>query len=230
MSGPGPAHEQPAQHRIAAFGDSQLRVVPPGLVPPGTEPEIGPPAPAAHHFIEILSDMTYLSYRLWHAAVLFPLIFGCSHAAANRPGNGLASSGMRRDESERQQSTFIRLYHSQLIGPASSMRDIVRDSARWSKAWAQVQRGNLTVEPLPAVDFSRDMVLIAALGSVGSGGYDVAVDSVAATRSEYLIFVRTTDPGNCPVTGLLTRPVDMVRVTRTGLPVRFIEQAVVSRC
>jgi protease stability complex PrcB-like protein len=75
------------------------------------------------------------------------------------------------------------------------------------------------------------MVVIAALGILGSGGDDVVVDSAAATKSEYLIFVRITEPGeNCPVTEGVTHPIDVVRVTRSSLPVRFIEQTVVNRC
>lgn len=50
------------------------------------------------------------------------------------------------------------------------------------------------------------MILIAALGDKPSTGYGVMVDSVAATKSNYLIFVRATDPGNCIVGGLVTQP------------------------
>lgn len=136
---------------------------------------------------------------------------------------------MRRQGSRAQQSALFRLYHSETDGPASQMREVVRDSLHWSKAWAQIH-GGATLSALPAVDFSHDMLVIAALGTLASGGYDDVVDSVAATKSEYLIFVRTTDPGNCPVTGVVTHPVDVVRVTRSSLPVRFIEQTVVNRC
>lgn len=136
-----------------------------------------------------------------------------------------------RQESRTEVEPLLRLYHSQWPGPAGRIREVVRDSARWSKLWAQVRQGEFTVEPPPAVDFSQNMVVVAALGTLASGGYDVVVDSVAATQSEYLVFVRTAEPGeNCAVTGGLTQPVDVVRVNRSSLPVRFIEQTVVNRC
>ena len=41
-----PTDQQAAEHRVPAFRDARLRVAPPGLVPPRTEPEIGPHGPA----------------------------------------------------------------------------------------------------------------------------------------------------------------------------------------
>jgi hypothetical protein len=80
------------------------------------------------------------------------------------------------------------------------------------------------------VDFSRFVVIIAALGDKLSTGYGITVDSVATTRSEYLIFVRASDPGDCIVGGLVTQPVDVVAVPRSALPPRFVETHISGRC
>jgi hypothetical protein len=74
------------------------------------------------------------------------------------------------------------------------------------------------------------MVVIAALGDKPSTGHAVRVDSVAATKTEYLIFVQATDPGDCIVGGMETQPVDVVAVPRRQLPVRFVESRAISRC
>ena len=78
--------------------------------------------------------------------------------------------------------------------------------------WEHLRRGSRDSLSFPAVDFSKDLVIIAALGSVGSTGYDIIIDSVARTTSEFLIFVRAREPGNLYEVGpVQTEPVDVVR-------------------
>ena len=123
------------------------------------------------------------------------------------------------------------LYYSQVSGPDAPMREVARDSAQLQRWWARVMLGAAPPVAQPPVDFTRRMVVFAGLGSLPSGGYDITVDSSVVTDSEYLIYVRSTEPGeNCVVTGVETSPVDVVRVARSELPTRFIERVEVVHC
>jgi hypothetical protein len=124
--------------------------------------------------------------------------------------------------------SLVRLYHESTSQVAHSDRKVVRDSADWSETWRFI-RGN-AIEKLPAVDFAKNVVVIAALGSRVSTGYDITVDSAAVTRSAQLIFVRVTSNDSCPGGAMETQPLDVVRVRRTVLPVRFVEDTVQVKC
>jgi protease stability complex PrcB-like protein len=107
------------------------------------------------------------------------------------------------------------------------VRLVVRDSSIWRRTWTQLGADT----ELPQVNFADQMVVIAGMGSLISGGYDVRVDSVAAAGSNYLIFVRAIKPGEeCGVPAVMTQPVDVVRVPRRALPARFVESTEVHRC
>jgi hypothetical protein len=75
------------------------------------------------------------------------------------------------------------------------------------------------------------MVVIAAIGSFPSTGYDVFVDSVRSTQSDVLVYVRSVSPGkDCAVGAAERRPIDIVRVPLTALPPRFVESTEVEGC
>ena len=123
--------------------------------------------------------------------------------------------------------SLVRLHHSELSGMDSAARLILRNSTSWSRAWTRLSGRTAP----PQVEFSTHMVLIAAMGTMPSGGFDVTIDSVATTGAEYSIFVRTSKPDEgCPVPAVITQPVDVVRVPRRVLPPRFVEATDVRRC
>jgi hypothetical protein len=68
------------------------------------------------------------------------------------------------------------------------------------------------------------------MGNVPSTGYELFIDSVTTLEWGTLIYVRSTSTAGCPVGGLETQPVDIVRVPRTTLPVQFVESTEVHNC
>jgi hypothetical protein len=150
------------------------------------------------------------------------LLGSCAHAAS--PSE---SSGSRpRPESG---DTLVRLFHSAFDGPSEGVRQVVRDSVEWRKAWVDARRAP-TDSALPPVDFKKQMVVIAGMGSVPSTGYELFIDSVTTLEWGTLIYVRSTSPAGCSAGGLETQPVDIVRVPRTTLPVQFVEYTEIHHC
>jgi hypothetical protein len=110
-------------------------------------------------------------------------------------------------------------------------RLVVRDAATWQAIWTQIFRGG-SVPPLPAIDFSSEMVVVTALGSHSSGGYGILIEGASeAGANGVAIAVRSISPGpTCGVTAAFTQPVDVARMPRRDGPVSFIERNEVNNC
>src|SRR5688500_5722691 len=63
-------------------------------------------------------------------------------------------------------------------GVTTARRSVIQDVATWSALWAQIVSTHSPKPPVPAVDFSREMVLFAAMGTRNSGGFVMSIDSV----------------------------------------------------
>jgi hypothetical protein len=127
-------------------------------------------------------------------------------------------------------SSFSRILTQNTSGFDESAELAIRDQAALESAWArlfnQVQ-GN----PAPAVDFTRETVILVALGRRTSGGNAVRVDGVTRAGEGALVRYTATSPGpGCMTTQSLTSPVDVVRVPRISGAVRFERHEVVERC
>lgn len=144
-------------------------------------------------------------------------------AAADRQGQGAPVPVTRFGAAGRA----LELY-SGFTAPA---RLVVRSEGEWREAWARIHQTRTPQPPLPAVDFARETVLLAALGERTSGGHGIVVDSVYDTGTELHAVVRRSSPGaGCVVTGALTQPVDAVRAPATGKPVKFVDRDEVHDC
>ena len=119
-------------------------------------------------------------------------------------------------------------YNSGITEP---QRLVVRDQATWQQTWDSIYRFTFPAPALPAVDFAREMVIVAALGQKPTGGFSIFIDSGTDTANGVTINVRSVSPGgNCGVTAALTQPLDIARVTRREGSVSFSESTTVQNC
>jgi hypothetical protein len=95
---------------------------------------------------------------------------------------------------------------------------VIRDQAAWQSLWSRMNSNHFPAPALPAVDFSAEMVVVAAVGGKPSGGFSVSVDSASERSGTVIVEVTMTSPGpNCIVAGLMTSPVATAKLpTRTG--------------
>ncbi|HEY6912859.1 MAG TPA: protease complex subunit PrcB family protein [Myxococcales bacterium] len=110
-------------------------------------------------------------------------------------------------------------------------RQVITDSAAWQSVWNEIVAGISPRPALPAVDFTADMVLVAAQGDEPSGGFGIFIDGAAMTLDGTLIVaVTTAAPGpGCNNTQQITNPVD-VAVAVKVTTVNFTERTGVFRC
>ncbi len=116
-------------------------------------------------------------------------------------------------------------------GVATRGRYVVRDQGSWTNLWARVV-SNLDPRPAaPAIDFGRDMVVAAAMGTKSTGGYSIGIDSAYTADEGIYVVVREVSPGpGCSVTFALTAPFAAVLLPRSPDPVLFVERSVVQAC
>ncbi len=161
----------------------------------------------------------------FHAFQYLLAIAACAHHAGNAEVDSQGSGETRQTQVGRD--SVVRLHHSTSSGMDTPARLVLRDSIGWARIRPRL--GESTAPPL--VNFSYHMIVIAAMGTLPSGGYEITVDSVKTAGSEYLIFIRIREPAeDCGVPLTLTQPVDVVRVPRRALPTRFVESTEVRRC
>ena len=96
----------------------------------------------------------------------------------------------------------------------------ILDAAAWASAWAEIRAA---APPLPQVDFSTGMLLLAGgtFRSQACGREEIDVRSVVARGGRLEVEVRETAPGeNCVCLQVLTAgPVHVVRLARRVDPV-----------
>jgi hypothetical protein len=102
---------------------------------------------------------------------------------------------------------------------------VLTDSASWADASARVYANHGRPPSLPGVDFTREIVVLVALGTRATGGYAISIDSARTTATTLIVYVHSTSPRpTCGTTGALTQPVYAVALPRSLLPVQFVEQ------
>lgn len=121
------------------------------------------------------------------------------------------------------------LLQERYSGLRSPLRAVLQDSASFRDLWDRATRGH---RPLPAIDFNREMVIVAAMGAMSSTGHSIHIQSVQAVRGILRVRVLLTPaaPG-CGVGMMETYPIDVVRAPRgnSGV-VTFVEQVEEVRC
>ena len=115
-------------------------------------------------------------------------------------------------------------------GISQRARLVIRDRAEFNELWQQIMRQVSDKPPLPEVDFSREMLIVAAMGFQPSP-YEIIIDSACEVDNQLEVLVRITKFDWCgAIAGLLPETVDIVRLPKTDLPVVFRETEVTSDC
>ena len=116
-------------------------------------------------------------------------------------------------------------------GISQRSRLVIRDAEAFNQLWEQLTGQQSERPPLPKVDFSREMLVVAAMGTRPSSGFDIIVESACEVDNKLEVYVRSTDYSKCGLQlGVITAPADIVRVAKTDLPVVFRETEVSPDC
>lgn len=118
-----------------------------------------------------------------------------------------------------------------LSGVGSRGSIVITNAQAFADFWAEANRRLTPVPPLPEVDFSKEIVVGFAMGQQPTSGYDVRVHDPQRSRGVVTLKVEETLPGpDCPLLQVITAPIDLARLTRTGDEIRFENETVVRGC
>jgi len=111
---------------------------------------------------------------------------------------------------------------SQATGYQAPTFVLVSDEDKLIGLWNRAYGSQLTIPPLPEVDFEHETLLAVFLGSKPTGGYGVVVDRVSVEGGDLFVDMRQTSPAEGTVTTqALTSPWLMLRVLRGGFDVAW---------
>lgn len=122
-------------------------------------------------------------------------------------------------------------YYRYSSGLPDSARLVVRTPGEWTSLWNRIVANHGPKPPVPDIDFSKEMILVAAMGTRNTGGYSIEIEAVDRDSRGITASVRTRSPGKtCGTTAALTAPVAIVRIPQSTLSVQFVEEHIVSDC
>jgi hypothetical protein len=116
-------------------------------------------------------------------------------------------------------------------GISQRARLVIRGRDEFNELWNKIMINNISNKPpLPEVDFSREMIIVAAMGHQPNI-YEILIDSACEVDNQLEVLVRITKFDWCGLmAGLLPEPVDIVRLPKTDLPVVFRETELSCDC
>jgi hypothetical protein len=138
--------------------------------------------------------------------LIIPVLLGCSILAAAVVGG-------------EEMRTLGKGTHS---GITRAGERVIRSADGWQKLWKEHTANMEPPAPLPAVDFTREMVIAVFMGEQRTGGYAIEVARVAPGPKALVVEVRRASPrpGGIGIQ-VLTQPFHFVAVKKSELPVRF---------
>ncbi|MEJ2678089.1 MAG: protease complex subunit PrcB family protein [Gemmatimonadota bacterium] len=112
-----------------------------------------------------------------------------------------------------------------------SIRQVINTELGWQGFWGEYQAYMAPAQPMPAIDFTKKMVIAASMGSRPTGGFSIRIESVLRNGDGYDVGIVETSPGSsCVVTQAVTAPVTAVAVPATDGDIHFFDRKTVHDC
>ncbi|HET7499569.1 MAG TPA: protease complex subunit PrcB family protein [Kofleriaceae bacterium] len=115
-------------------------------------------------------------------------------------------------------------------GMGQRARLVIRNEAVWDDVWKKIASTSFPPPAVPAIDFDRNVVIVAAMGHRSSGGYVITVDDVRIAGEDADVTVTEQSPASCLVTAAFTEPLAVVLAPRFSGKATFIEHSVEYTC
>ena len=116
-------------------------------------------------------------------------------------------------------SPWVNMYPSE-----KGFRQVIKTRYEFSDFWKGLARPGQWLPPLPEIDFTKEMIVVSAMGQRPTGGYLIVIDGACEMDNQIEVFIDSVESVKCiGVTDSLTYPADAVRLPRSDLPVVFRE-------
>lgn len=116
-------------------------------------------------------------------------------------------------------------------GFTSPQRIVVRTQQEWATTWATIWSRQTPVPALPVVDFTSEVVVVAASGYQSNGGVRIAIPNAALDQGAVKVSVVETFAGaNCVVPAVNSSPVFAARMVRFDGPISLTDVRTTTDC
>ena len=108
-----------------------------------------------------------------------------------------------------------------------ALRRVIRSQDEWAELWKRFT-GRFPPEngvfPVPEIDFSKEMIVLVAMGQRPTSGYGIAIDGACEVNNKIEVFVSSFENDKCMgALDVITFPSDAVRIPKSDVPVVFRE-------
>ena len=118
--------------------------------------------------------------------------------------------------------SFETVYRSRTSGIHARRGELIFTADRWAAVWSEIHAGQDPVPPVPTVDFSTAMVVLAASGDQPDGCWNVQIANVTPNVVRVSVDVAQTHPPvGCSCPTVVVQPVHAVRATKLEAPGQF---------
>lgn len=107
---------------------------------------------------------------------------------------------------------------------------LLTNNEDYQKLMTEVYKNLDQMPRIPVVDFNKNSVIAAFIGTRSNGGYMVAIDSITEGKSLTVNITETTPGPNCMVTEAITRPFSLVKIPKTDAKPVFKTKQIVKDC
>ena len=164
--------------------------------------------------------LTYFLMRARTICLFVVAILGCTPVVDPQ----LPPDSVPLDETEQ-------VLDAQYTGLVQRERTVIRDAQAWSRFWRQAHSNVMPQPPVPSIDFTRNIVVAAAMGTRNTGGFSIDIEGVYVADTDIYVVVEERTPGTrCITTQALTAPAAAVRLPRAGASVSFVERSETLNC
>jgi hypothetical protein len=112
-------------------------------------------------------------------------------------------------------------------------RIVVRSQTHWQEVWSAMWSRSSAPPPLPAIDFDREMVIVAAMGDQLVPLYGISIKSAFENAGGVTVRVRSSSvcvPAGSFVSQVVVSPMDIVRLPRRYGRLTFMESTSFASC
>ena len=115
----------------------------------------------------------------------------------------------------------VNMFHTE-----KGFREVIKSREEFSDFWkrftAPISPNNQIPPPLE-IDFSKEMIVVSAMGMRPTSGYWTVIDGACEVDGQIEVFITNVENKTCGGLTSLTYPADAVRLPRSDLPVVFRE-------
>ena len=139
--------------------------------------------------------------------------------------------GLPADAVAIESESVVEISSMLIGGPQEATRSVVRDEQGWLEFWGSLTAVMSPAAEPPTVDFTGDMVLVAAMGRRATSGYAISVEGVYSSDGTLYVDVLESSPGaGCFLAQAITAPFTAVRVPVHAGSVEFVTREEVRPC